>query len=138
MLSNDLIQIKNSYMARKDQVVLPYSPLTHEVVRVLSKRGYVGEVKVVSPDSEKGRKEGALTSTRKNILVELLYTQGVRHLNELRFLSKPGRKIYSRASKLRKVRQGFGDLIISTSQGIMSGNEARRRHVGGEVICEVF
>lgn len=129
MLYNDLIKIKNAYQARQIEVILPYSKLTHEVVKTLRRRGYLGEVKTI---------EGTPKEPFPSLNVELCYTQGVPHLNELRFLSKPGQRLYARQSQLHKVRQGFGDLIVSTPQGIMTASEARKKKIGGEVICEVF
>ncbi|MBI3335129.1 MAG: 30S ribosomal protein S8 [Candidatus Portnoybacteria bacterium] len=129
MIYNDLIKIKNAYQARQVGVTLPYSKLTHEVVKTLGERGYLGEVKMI---------EGTSKKSLSSLSVELRYTQGVPHLSELRFLSKPGRRLYARQSQLHKVRQGFGDLIVSTPQGIMTASEARKRKIGGEIICEVF
>lgn len=126
MIHDDLIKIKNAYLAKHKEVILPYSNLTHDVVKVLSAQGYLGEVEIVQNGSF------------KEIKAQLKYTEGVAHLNDLKFLSKPGRKLYARVSGLHNVRQGYGDLIVSTSQGIMTARQARQKGLGGELICEVF
>lgn len=156
MLYNDLIKIRNAYLAKHKDVVLPYSRLTHNVVNVLSERKYVGDIKFVTllkenvknkknNDEQKTKDDSPNVSKKESVKrdvrelhIELLYTQGVSHLNELLFLSKPGRRLYSRASQLKNVRQGYGDVIVSTSQGIMTARQAREKRLGGEIICEVF
>ena len=126
MIHNDLVKIKNAYMARQKEVELPYSKLTENVVKVLSSRGYVGEVELVQKDD------------RKALQVQLRYAAGVPHLHELTLLSKAGRRIYAHVSELHRIRQGFGDVIISTSKGVMTASQAKQKRLGGEMICEVF
>jgi len=126
MIYNDLIKIKNAYLAKQTELTVPYSRLTERVLEVFAKQGYIQEVKTV-------KKGGG-----KELMVILRYTEGVAHLHDLKFVSKPGRRMYARASKLHQVRQGFGDLIVSTSKGVMSAKEAKQKGLGGEVICEVF
>lgn len=162
MIYNDLIKIKNGYLAKHKNVSLPYSHLTHNVVKVLSQRKYVGNIKLitlsgenVNTTKEDGKnsaigenlankqirdsvKEEKIKKDKKELQVELLYTEGVCHLNDLKFLSKPGRRLYAKTSQLKNVRQGYGDIIVSTSQGIMTARKAREKKLGGEIICEVF
>lgn len=126
MIHNDLIKIKNAYLAGQTEVSLPYSTLTQNVVKVLTYRGYVGETNIV--------KKGAW----QELVVSLRYAAGVPHLHDLKFLSKPGRRLYARATELHRIRQGFGDVIISTSQGVMTASQAKKKGLGGEMICEVF
>lgn len=157
MLYNDLIKIRNAYLAKHKDVVLPYSRLTHNVVNVLSERKYVGDIKLVTllKENVKNKKDNDEPKTNddstqsvsktervkrdaQELHIELLYTQGVSHLNDLTFLSKPGRRLYAKTSQLRNVRQGYGDVIVSTSKGIMTARQARGKKLGGEIICEVF
>lgn len=126
MLHNDLIKIRNAYMAGHKEVSIPCSHLTHSVLEVLMKNNYVGGIHKIEKKPV-------------NILtVELLYTKGVPHLHEVKFFSKPGRRLYRKASELRRVRQGYGDFLLSTSKGVMTATEARKEKLGGELLCEVF
>ena len=128
MIYNDLTKIRNAYAAKHEQVILPYSKLTFNVIKVISKKGYTGEVK---KDKDKN-------SNKEYIKVNLKYNDGVPFIHLLKIISKPGQRIYTQYSDLRKYRQGFGDIIISTSKGIMTGEEAQKNKLGGEIICEVF
>ncbi len=113
-------------MAGHKEVSIPHTNLTYSVVNVLMKNNYIGHIHKVEKEPV-------------DILsIELLYTKGVPHLHEVRFFSKPGRRLYRRTSELRKVRQGYGDFLLSTSKGIMTATEARREKLGGELLCEVF
>ena len=80
-------------------------------------------------------------SDKKNkgsLLVDLKYTNGSPVITEIRRVSKPGRRIYTRADSIPKIKSGLGIAIMSTSMGIMSDNDARSKNVGGEIICRVF
>jgi small subunit ribosomal protein S8 len=70
--------------------------------------------------------------------ISLAKEAGIAKLSQVKIVSKPGRRIYKKFGELRPVLQGLGVLVISTSRGIMSGQEARKKKLGGEVICEVF
>jgi len=126
MIYNDLIKLKNAYLAGHPEVILPYSTFTHRVLEVLARKMYLGKVQV-----EEGEK-------RPFLRAELLYTNHTPHLREVRFRSKPGARIYLKQTKLRGVRQGYGEVLVSTSKGVMTSAEAKRSNIGGEVICEVF
>ena len=126
MLYNDLINLKNAYLAHHASASLPYSKLTLSVLETLEKPKYIGAIKILGEEPH------------KKIHVELLYTQSVPHLNEIKFHSKPGARIYVKQNALKKFYQKYGDAILSTSQGIMTGKEAHQKKLGGEIICEVF
>lgn len=126
MIYNDLIKLKNAYLAGHSEVTLPYSTFAEHVLKVLERKGYVGKVRIEERES------------RKFLCIELLYTNRTPHLREINFKSKPGARIYLKEKKLKGVRQGYGELIVSTSKGVMTGREAKQAKLGGEVICEVF
>ena len=125
-VSDFFIRIKNGYRAKKAMVVVPHSKLKAEIARVLQARGYVGEVE------KKGRR------VRKFLELELRYPSNAPALESVRLISKPSRKIYLKKDEIRPVRQGFGLLIVSTSRGVMSGEEARQAGLGGMAIAEVW
>ena len=72
------------------------------------------------------------------LLVNLKYNQGVPVIKEISRVSKPGRRIYTKADSIKKIQNGLGIAIVSTSKGIMSDNTARSQNIGGEIICKVF
>ena len=75
---------------------------------------------------------------KKNLKVDLKYYEGNPVIKEIKRISKPGRRIYSRADSIPKIQNGLGLAILSTPKGVMSDSEARKNNVGGEVICRVF
>src|SRR3989344_5042288 len=120
------IRIKNGYRAKKVTVLVPFSQLKAEIARVLEARGYLGAAE------KKGRK------VRKFLELELTYPDGVPALDDIRLISKPSRRMYIKKSEIRPVRQGHGLLIVSTSRGVMSGEDARKAGIGGVAIAEVW
>jgi small subunit ribosomal protein S8 len=124
-ISDMLIRIKNAYLARKDEVVFPYSKMKLAIVEILKNNGYVRNAEVVG-------------EPHKEIKVGLLYKNNQSAMQEVQRVSKPGRRIYSAAKELAKVKSGFGLSIVSTPKGLMTGKDARKANVGGEIICEIY
>ena len=77
-------------------------------------------------------------NNKKIIKVNLKYYEGSPVIKEIKRISKPGRRVYSRATSIPKIQNGLGMAIISTSQGVMSDIDARKNNIGGEIICKVF
>ncbi len=125
-VSDFFTRIKNGYRARKATVVVSHSGLKAEIARLLAGRGYLEAVE------KKGRK------VRKFLELKLRYRGAVPALTGVALISKPSRRIYLKRGEIRTPRQGFGTLIVSTSQGLMTGEEARKAGVGGEAIAEVW
>jgi small subunit ribosomal protein S8 len=125
-IANMLTSIRNGQAVSKETVVVPFSKLKFEIAKVLEKQGFVGKVK------KKGRK------IEKNIEIELKYKDGQSLISGLKKISKPGQRIYTEAKNIKKVRNGYGISIISTSKGLMTGQEARKRNIGGELICKIW
>jgi len=122
-----IIRLKNAGMARKDTVVAPYSQLKFAVANKLQQRGFIKSV------SKRGKK------ARKTIEVELLYTkEGNPRIDGVARVSKPGRRVYQGVSKIYPVQHGRGALILSTPKGILTGEEARKEHVGGEALFKIW
>ncbi len=124
-----LIRLKNASM-RKHEVVtgIPYSKFKLAVLRVLKDEGYILDYKV---EEEEG-------SPKKFITVYMKYgPNGERVLNDVKRISKPGRRIYVDKDHIPKVMNGLGIAIISTSKGVLSDKEAKELGVGGEVIAYV-
>ncbi|MBI2054838.1 MAG: 30S ribosomal protein S8 [Candidatus Sungbacteria bacterium] len=121
-----LVQLKNAYRAKKSSVIIPHSLMKECIARVLEVRGYIAGFE------KKGKK------IRKFMDIALKYSEGVPALLGARRISKPSRRLYVKAAELRPVKYGHGIALISTSHGIMSGDEARAKKLGGEIICEVW
>ena len=126
-IADMLTSIRNAQAARKETVSVPYSKIKMEIAKVLAKEKFIKEA------DHKGKK------INKMIDIVLNYDSLNRPtITRLKRVSKPSRRIYSPYSKIKKIRQGFGSQILSTPKGILSGKEARREKIGGEVICEVY
>ena len=125
-LGDLLTRIRNGQQARKDSVVSPASKLRARVLEVLAREGYI-----------RGYKEEALGAA-KGLRIELKYFEGQPAIRHVARVSKPGRRVYSGAKELPRVRNGLGITIISTPKGVLSDAEARDQNVGGEILAEVF
>ena len=126
-IADMLTSIRNAQAARKETVSIPYSKIKMGIVKVLAKEKFIKEA------DHKGKK------VKKTIDIVLNYNNSNQPaITSLKRVSKPSRRIYSPSSKIKKIRQGFGFQILSTPRGILSGKEARREKIGGEVICEVY
>jgi len=125
-LGDMLTRIRNGQQARKDSVVSPASKLRARVLEVLAREGYI-----------RGYTEEALGAA-KGLRIELKYFEGQPAIRHVARVSKPGRRVYSGAKELPRVRNGLGITIISTPKGVLSDAEARDQNVGGEILAEVF
>jgi small subunit ribosomal protein S8 len=122
-----LTRVRNANMALHDQVVMPASKLKIEIAKLLEGEGYIA-----GWSTEGEGKDHALT-------IRLKYDKSRRQvISGLRRVSKPGRRVYVDRDTIPKVLGGMGVAIVSTSQGLLSGQEAKRRGVGGEILCEVW
>jgi small subunit ribosomal protein S8 len=126
-LGDMLTRIRNGQRAQLGSIRSPTSKLRRNVLEVLQREGYIRGYEMV--DSRPGRQEFS---------IELKYHNGEPVIRELRRVSKPGRRIYAGVSELPTVYNGLGIAILSTPRGVLSDNEARDHHVGGEVLCTVF
>ena len=120
--------IKNAVMARKPEVVLEYTKLNHEIAKILKKQQYITEVSV------KKNKQ----TDRQQLILKPHYINNMPTLNNVRRISKSSRRLYSKAHELRNTRNGYGVLIVSTPQGVMTGAQAHEKNVGGEVLAEIW
>ena len=125
-LGDMLTRIRNGQRARKDSVLSPSSKLRVRVLDVLQREGYI-----------RGYSEEQM-GPAAGIRIELKYFEGQPAIKHVARISKPGRRIYSGAQELPRVRNGLGITIVSTPKGVLSDAEAREQNVGGEVLAEVF
>lgn len=128
-IADMLTRIRNAVSARHDAVIIPASRMKVSIAQVLKDEGFIRDYAVVAED---GRPQ-------PNLKVELSY--GGRKqplLSGLQRISKPGLRVYVQRREIPRVYGGLGIAILSTPKGIMTGQEARRREVGGEVLCYVW
>lgn len=125
-VSDMFTRIRNAIAINKQSVNLPYSGLKERVARILVENGFL---KHVSVDETAGRKQ---------LLIDINDIETNSTITEISRLSKPGRRVYVKAADIPTVKRGRGIVIITTSQGVMTGQEARSRGLGGELIGEVY
>lgn len=122
-----LSSIKNASMAKRTSVEMFHSKECEAIAKVLKDRGFLSEVKTFKPSGEQFKK----------LHLELALEGKTPVVTDVKMLSKPGKRVYAGYADLRRVSAGFGVLVVSTSRGVMSGEEARKKKLGGELICEV-
>ncbi len=128
-IADMLTRIRNANVALHDKVRMPSSKQKEALARILQQEGYIQGFDVID---EPGRPGKVLT-------IQMKYTtERMRTISGLRRVSKPGLRVYSQATKVPRVLGGLGVAVLSTSQGLMTDREARKRNVGGEVLCEVW
>lgn len=126
-IADMLTRIRNANTALHPETTMPSSKLKEEIARILSEEGYIDGWKTQPGD----------VST--DLTVQLRYgSDRKRVLQGIQRVSKPGHRVYSGASDIARVRGGLGVAIVSTSVGVMTDRDARRRNVGGEVLCKVW
>lgn len=117
-----LTRLRNAVTARHETVEIPASRLKAEIAKLLKAEGYVSDVR----------------TEPRNLVVKLKYSGKVSALTGIERVSRPGRRVYARRGELPRVLGGLGIAIVSTSAGVMSGRDARRRRLGGEVLATVW
>ena len=122
-----LTRIRNAMRARHQKLDVPASKLKAEIARILKEEGYIANYK---PTEENGMKV---------IRVYLKYnTNNESVIRDLKRVSRPGCRVYQGKNEIRRVQGGFGIAILTTPKGVMTGRQARREGVGGELLCEVW
>ena len=122
-----ITRIRNAQLRALNKVTIPSSKFRARVLDVLKQEGYIVNYKILSDNNKK-----------ESLLVDLKYHNGLPVIKEIKRVSKPGRRIYAKANSMAKIHNGLGLVIVSTSMGIMSDNDARTKNIGGEIICRVF
>jgi len=125
-IADMIIRIKNAGASHKETANFPYSKIKHEICLLLQKESFIGDV------HKKGKK------VIKTIEVAILYANDRPLIQDVRRVSKPSRRIYRKVGDIRKVKQGFGSLILTTPKGIMTDVMSRKQKVGGEALFEIW
>jgi small subunit ribosomal protein S8 len=126
-ISDMITRIRNAQLRTLNTVLVPNSKLRARILDVLKEEGYIADYKPSTNEKN-----------NKLLLIDLKYHNGIPVIKEISRVSKPGRRIYTKAESIPKIQNGLGIAIVSTSKGIMTDNDARSKKIGGEIICKVF
>ncbi len=130
MIADSITRIRNASIRGQEVTQLLYSKIVESIVKILQEKGYIESYKVV----EDGNK--------KFINVVLKYEDAGKKkkpvINEIKRISKPGRRVYKGKDEIKRFKNGYGTIIVSTSKGVLPNDEAYRLGVGGEVLCSVW
>ncbi len=128
-IADMLTRLRNANTAFHDDVVMPSSKLKEALAKILVSEGYITDFAVDDDVTRPGRK----------LSIRLKYTQDRRRtISGIKRVSKPGLRVYTPAHQVPRVLGGMGIAILSTNQGLMTDREARKRNVGGEILCQVW
>ena len=126
-IADMLTRIRNAGMARNTETRMPSTKILVAIAKILKEEGYIADYRVVEKRPQ------------NQLVVALRYGPDKRHtIREIKRVSKPGLRVYAGKDGIPRVRSGLGIAIVTTPQGVMSGYEARRRGIGGEVLCTVW
>ncbi|MCD5396531.1 MAG: 30S ribosomal protein S8 [Candidatus Pacebacteria bacterium] len=125
-IADMLIRIKNAQAVKHKTVDIPYSKMKYQIANILLKEGFIEKI------------ERKFRKAKKILRIYLKYKNGESAIQGTKRISKPGRRVYLPYKKIKPPKEGYGIGIISTSQGLMTAREARKRKLGGEVICEIW
>ena len=120
-------RIRNGQMRSLNSVDMPSSNFRQNILKILKEEGYIKDYFIEKTENNK-----------TTLKINLKYYEGYPVIKEIKRISKPGRRIYSRANSIPRVMNGLGLAILSTPKGVMTDTEARKNNVGGEIICRVF
>ena len=120
-------RIRNGQMRAMSSVIIPSSKFRKNILEILKNEGYIKDYYIEKT-----------VNNKTSLKISLKYYEGDPVIKEIKRISKPGRRVYSRATSIPKVMNGLGLAILSTPKGVMSDVEARKNNVGGEIICRVF
>lgn len=126
-ISDMLTRIRNAGMARNTETTMPATKILVAIAGILKQEGYIEDFEVIEKRPQ------------NQLLIKLSYGPDKRHvIREIKRVSKPGLRVYAGKDELPRVKSGLGIAIVSTPEGVLTGYEARRRGIGGEVLCTVW
>ncbi|TQR61441.1 30S ribosomal protein S8 [Campylobacter troglodytis] len=127
IISDSLTRIRNAGMRRLESTKLLHSKVVEALVQIFEAKGYIESFTVIEEDK------------KKFISVILRYDeQGRSVINELKRVSKPGRRVYKGKDEIKRFKNGYGTIVVSTSKGVLPNDEAYKMGVGGEILCTVW
>jgi len=125
-IADMLTRIRNAMLAKHNKLAMPASKIKFKIAEILKSEGYINDFERVDEGHQ-----GTLS-------IDLKWFQGAPAIEGLKRVSRPGQRMYAKSGEIPKVRDGLGIMIISTSHGIMTDRVARKKGVGGELVCSVW
>ncbi len=127
IISDSLTRIRNAGMRRLESTKLLHSKVVEALVKIFKEKGYIENYDVIEEDK------------KKFINVVLKYDErGYTVINELKRVSKPGRRVYQGKDEIKRFKNGYGTIVVSTSKGVLANDEAYKIGVGGEILCTIW
>lgn len=127
IIADSLTRIRNASMRRLEVTTLYYAKIVVSILEVFKTKGFIKDYKVNDKDG------------KQFIMVQLAYDdQGNSVINELKRISKPGRRVYKARSELKRFKNGYGTIVLSTNKGVIANDEAYKVNVGGEALCSIW
>jgi len=125
----DLLTIlRNGYLAKKEQVYVPYSKIKEALTKIIAKHGFVQDYQV----------KDAKDIVNKKLVINLNYPSGIPAITKVKRISKSSVRIYTNKKNIPSSLSGAGITILSTSKGLLTDKEARKKGLGGEIICQIY
>ncbi len=125
-IADMLTQIRNAVLVRKAEVVLPHSKFKQQLAELFQRQGLLESVAVQERDA------------RRFLALKLRYSAGKPAISGIKRVSTPGQRLYVGADEIPRTQSGYGITVISTSQGLLTDQQARKAHIGGELVCQVW
>ncbi|AWK61399.1 30S ribosomal protein S8 [Helicobacter cinaedi] len=127
IIADSLTRIRNASMRRLEVTTLYYAKIVVSILEVFKAKGFIKDYKVNDKDG------------KQSIMVQLTYDErGKSVINEIKRISKPGRRVYKARSELKRFKNGYGTIVVSTSKGVIGNDEAYKANVGGEALCSIW
>ncbi|BAM11855.1 30S ribosomal protein S8 [Helicobacter magdeburgensis] len=127
IIADSLTRIRNASMRRLEVTTLYYAKIVVSILEVFKAKGFIKDYKVNDKDG------------KQSIMVQLAYDErGKSVINEIKRISKPGRRVYKARSELKRFKNGYGTIVVSTSKGVIGNDEAYKANVGGEALCSIW
>ncbi len=128
-IADMLTRVRNANIAKHDDVTMPSSKMKEALAGLLKAEGYIADFKTLDRPDKPG----------KMLAIDMKYSpERERTISGIKRISKPGLRVYKKSGEIPRVLGGLGVAVLSTSHGLMTDREARRRHVGGEILCYVW
>jgi small subunit ribosomal protein S8 len=127
IIADALTRIRNASMRKHDTTTLVFAKVVESILKIFQEKGYVENYHLVENGS------------KKSIKVNLKYDDnGNSVINEVKRVSKSGRRVYKPASEIKRFKSGYGTIVVSTSKGVLSNDKAHQQNVGGEILCSIW
>lgn len=127
IIADSLTRIRNASMRRLEHTTLYYAKIVVSILEVFKAKGFIKDYKVNDKDG------------KQSISVQLAYDErGYSVISELKRISKPGRRVYKSRSELKRFKNGYGTIVVSTSKGVIANEDAYKANVGGEALCSIW